>query len=195
MSWANAWHSIISWTGSDSSSIRRVSSYLEQLNTKQHSSQSTGIDVVYTWVNGSDPVLIDGLLAARAELRKSNVSRDAIIESWQEVNKCRTPSTVGYYFLEVPIGFVEPRVTDFAVSLLDAKQLDDSVFTSSSTKGSLLYFKNIDQCELKYSIYIYTARNLRRCLVRVLCNAMCISSVKADNSVCSLFFPLAHLHL
>ena len=148
MSWANAWRSIISSrTGGDSSSIpSRVSMYMNMHNSSSRLFQTTDIDVVYTWVNGSDPALINDLLATRAKLRKSNMSRDFIIESWQEVNKCHpTTNPTGYFFLEVPIGFVEPRVTDFAVSLLDAKKLDDGVFTSSSPKGSLLYFKNIDQ--------------------------------------------------
>lgn len=128
------------------------------------------IDVVYTWVNGSDEQLIRSLVAVRASHR-ANVSRSDMIAA--EVNKCTLQSSVGYIYVEVPLGIVE-RVSDVAISLLDAKQLD----AVSRPRSTLFYFRNIDhrKCVARYLMQRSLIVNMllvsgRTCRLFIKCDA------------------------
>ncbi|KAI1285369.1 N-acetylglucosamine-1-phosphotransferase subunits alpha/beta [Halotydeus destructor] len=136
--------------------------------------QAEPIDVVYTWVNGSDPRLIDNLLTTRRQLlyerskdtlggeEKKTATFEQMFYSMFEVAECQENSPKNFYYVQLPIGFIDQeKLSDFldSTSSLDALELPsnkDTVELGSSagsgrakiekySRGRLFYFKHIDQ--------------------------------------------------
>lgn len=73
------------------------------------------IDAVYTWINGSDSLLIQSLMRVRLKYRKQEDSFTRVLDSWSQDQRCsslkrRTGVTRSYEsFLEMLPAFVVPN--------------------------------------------------------------------------------------
>ncbi|RWS31254.1 N-acetylglucosamine-1-phosphotransferase subunits alpha/beta-like isoform X1 [Leptotrombidium deliense] len=103
------------------------------------------IDAVYTWVNGSDPLLVEQLSFESNEwLRKYNISSNYVREV------CANKSD--NFYLQMPLVFVE-SFEKFALPFLNATKLETlSTAHNNEIAGNLLYFKDIKEAHISTNI-------------------------------------------
>lgn len=106
---------------------------IETTDQNLHDKEHEGIDAVYTWVNGSDPLLIRSLMQLRRRIRRKegNFSFDRVLDSWSSRSRCHSQVTKtgnmkgSSTFLELLPVFVLPEE-------LEKKPLSSSQGNSSS---------------------------------------------------------------
>ena len=122
-----------------------------------HCNACPEIDVVYTWVNGSDPSLVEQLIKTREQIQNSiqkqfyDQTNKSCLE--ENLNKCNV--TDGNC-LETPILLVSPGVPESNRLFTNATPLE-----TIDSRGTLLYFDTVDQGTFNINI------TLKRCIFNI----------------------------
>lgn len=104
-----------------------------------HLYHSSPIDVVYTWVNGSDPLLIKQLIKTKFELKKKyNINDDQIPD-----NQC--PNEKNYFYLKTPFNLISDHVIS-DTNLLSSSDKNNQIIKIYQNQ-TLSYFDSINKGE------------------------------------------------
>ncbi len=124
-------------------SIKRIYSQIPDNKAQEsYRCHNFPIDAVYTWVNGSDPKLLEELAKTKNQIQYSILSSNCIEKTCDFDDDC----------IETPIAFMSPIVEN-------PHKIFDNVtkFENFKDKGSLIYFSSISTgIELYYVHSIQT---------------------------------------
>lgn len=95
--------------------------------------QPHSIDVVYTWVNGSDPLLINKLVKTTFDLQKTYIK-------YGHISSDHCLSKKNYSYFETPFNLLPNNV----LTSFSSFQKNVKVFNIYKNK-TLVYFKSIDE--------------------------------------------------
>ncbi len=107
-------------------SIKRIYSQIPNKAQESYRCHNFPIDAVYTWVNGSDPKLLEELEKTKNQIQYSILNSNCIEKTCDDC-------------IETPIAFMSPIVEN-------PHKIFDNVtkFENLKDKGSLIYFSSID---------------------------------------------------